>query len=369
MRVILFFLSLTILLQGQTISLKAPASIEPELPGKHSADRWCDRSGYGLAHTYLINYRAHLSDGTTKRYAALRFLAEDFDAIKDRVTVIEVVDAQSGAFIDVQNAFFVLNSSLGSPYSKYLKIAFAKKRAAEEFIRKYGGDIRDFDFALYMATRDIQLDEKYRKNRDERSLKRGQRIYEKVCEEVDPLAFSSLKHLKTHLQSSGVCKRLNERNLQALTRYLWEVKRLNKEVLAQKKRIEVPKSAKCPVCGMFVAKYPKWAAKIAIKGGHAHYFDGVKDMMKYFFHPEKFKGGHSAADFEKITVSDYYTLEPLEAKSAFYVIGSNIYGPMGNELIPFATREQAQNFSDTHFGKKILTFEQITPEIVFALDH
>jgi len=36
-----------------------------------------------------------------------------------------------------------------------------------------------------------------------------------------------------------------------------------------------------PVCGMFVAKYPKWPASISYEG-KIYYFDGVKDMMKYY---------------------------------------------------------------------------------------
>ena len=47
--------------------------------------------------------------------------------------------------------------------------------------------------------------------------------------------------------------------------------------------IEVPEDAKCPVCGMFVSKYPKWVAQIKIKMDIYHYFDGVKDMMKFLF--------------------------------------------------------------------------------------
>ena len=36
----------------------------------------------------------------------------------------------------------------------------------------------------------------------------------------------------------------------------------------------------CPVCGMFVAKYPEWIAAVVFKDGHAHYFDGAKDMFQ-----------------------------------------------------------------------------------------
>ena len=35
-----------------------------------------------------------------------------------------------------------------------------------------------------------------------------------------------------------------------------------------------------PVCGMLVSKYPNWVATIVYKDGHAHHFDGAKDMFK-----------------------------------------------------------------------------------------
>ena len=82
------------------------------------------------------------------------------------------------------------------------------------------------------------------------------------------------------------------------------------------------------------------------------YFDGVKDMMKYYFE----KGGQ----FEQIYVSDYYKLTKIDAKSAFYVSGSNVFGPMGNELVPFASEEDAKTFARDHGGKKIVKFDEIT---------
>ncbi|WP_041958992.1 nitrous oxide reductase accessory protein NosL [Sulfurospirillum arsenophilum] len=119
-------------------------------------------------------------------------------------------------------------------------------------------------------------------------------------------------------------------------------------------KIEVPKDAKCPVCGMFVAKYPQWVAMV--DGEKKFYFDGVKDMMKYSFSQK--------ISAEKLFVSDYYKLSKLPAQKAFYVLGANVYGPMGSELIPFATQEEAQNFTRDHNGQKVLAFDEITEAMV-----
>ena len=66
-------------------------------------------------------------------------------------------------------------------------------------------------------------------------------------------------------------------------------------------------------------------------------------------------------------MKDYYTLNWVDGKSALYVIGSNVFGPMGKELVPFAAQETAGGFLKDHHGKQVLTFTEITPEIVQSL--
>jgi copper chaperone NosL len=53
---------------------------------------------------------------------------------------------------------------------------------------------------------------------------------------------------------------------------------------------------------------------------------------------------------------------------AFYVLGSDAYGPMGRELIPFEKETEAREFLKDHKGKNILRFRDITYSIVKGLD-
>ena len=46
---------------------------------------------------------------------------------------------------------------------------------------------------------------------------------------------------------------------------------------------------KCPVCGMFVAKYPDWVGEIIFTDGSVAFFDGAKDLFKYYFNLDKYK--------------------------------------------------------------------------------
>jgi nitrous oxide reductase accessory protein NosL len=125
---------------------------------------------------------------------------------------------------------------------------------------------------------------------------------------------------------------------------------------------------KCPVCGMFVYKYPDWVGQITFKDGGTFFFDGAKDLFKYYFNLGKYNPGKTAADIAAVRVTEYYDVVPLDAKTALFVVGSNVYGPMGRELIPFKSAEAAQEFRKDHGGTGVLTFDQINPAVIHKLD-
>jgi copper chaperone NosL len=125
---------------------------------------------------------------------------------------------------------------------------------------------------------------------------------------------------------------------------------------------------KCPVCGMFVAKYPDFVDQIVFKDGTHAFFDGVKDMMKYYFDLPKYNPKKTKADVATILVTDYYKLTLIDGFQAFYVIGSDVYGPMGKELMPFKDEAAAKEFKVDHKGTAILLFKDITPAIIKTLD-
>ena len=136
--------------------------------------------------------------------------------------------------------------------------------------------------------------------------------------------------------------------------------------------VETPKPAltdTCPVCGMFVSKYPAWLATVVYKDGHAHHFDGAKDLFKYLLDMPKWAPGHKAEDIEVIGVTEYYTMEMIDAKEAYYVIGSEVYGPMGHELIPLVSEEDAKEYMQDHKGVKIMRFDEVKYKLLINLDN
>lgn len=141
--------------------------------------------------------------------------------------------------------------------------------------------------------------------------------------------------------------------------------------LAQAPAAEPPKPGAmdlCPVCGMLVAKYPNWITTITYQDGHAHFFDGAKDMLKFWHDPGKYASGHSREQITRISVTEYYGLQAIDAKTAYYVVGSDVLGPMGHEFVPLASAEDAADFLKEHKGVRILRFDEITAELPLMLD-
>ncbi len=203
----------------------------------------------------------------------------------------------------------------------------------------------------------------YSNNLSSASIKKlkikGEKIAKVFCDKSKlPKALGDINQTISALKKSQACSNLNDSKLKAVAYYLQ---------YGQEKRakiFKVPHNAKCPVCGMFVYKYPKWAAHMVVDGKD-FYFDGVKDMLKFYFFDEDFK--YDRDKISKVEVRDFYTLESIDATKAFYVIDSKVYGPMGKELIPFKTQKEAKNFIADHEGR-IVKFSETTPQMVIELD-
>ena len=129
-----------------------------------------------------------------------------------------------------------------------------------------------------------------------------------------------------------------------------------------------PAKAKCPVCGMFVAKYTEWICSLSFKDGNRAYFDGPKDLFKFYLNPGRYGSARKQADVAAIQVKDYYSLASIDGREAYFVIGSDVFGPMGKELVPFAKKADAEGFLNDHGGKRLVRFGEITPALMKSLE-
>lgn len=119
---------------------------------------------------------------------------------------------------------------------------------------------------------------------------------------------------------------------------------------------------RCAVCGMFVHKYPNWLATTVFADGGQVFFDGPKDMFRYLLELEKYAVGDR--EIAGVYVTEYYRVRLVDATTSYFVAGSDVMGPMGAELIPFATRDEAEGYSLDHGGQEILEFDEVSLEKV-----
>jgi len=358
MKAIIILLTLVLSLSAYNFS-KASTG-EPHLVQQGKEKEWCPVCGMNVKMFYKTSHTAELNNKTPRQYCSMRCLVEDKKEYGIDNSSIKVVDAKSEKLIDARDAFYVLDSDVKGTMSRVSKLAFKTKADAEEHIKKFNGKIVTFDEAMKAAKESLKSDNAFTQSTKEKKVyAMGKKIYEKMCaKDIDEINYLEINELKADIKDSKLCKPMDEQKLQALALYLWEVKRLGEQGKIEGK-IEVTKDEKCHICGMFVYKYPKWASQIYYPKTH-YSFDGVKDLMKYYFLN---KDGIS-----KILVTDYYSQKAIEARDSFFVVGSDVYGPMGDELIPFAKLEDAKTFSLDHKGKKILEFGEIDEIVIQKLD-
>jgi nitrous oxide reductase accessory protein NosL len=130
------------------------------------------------------------------------------------------------------------------------------------------------------------------------------------------------------------------------------------------------KNTTCLVRHIAVYKDPKWVAKIEVRNGKTVYFSSPKSLFEFYHRPGKWfdVGVKSERDFNKIVVTDYITLNPINAEEAFYVYGSRATSPAGDDLVAFKTEKDAKNFTAEYSGKRILKFNEISDALIRLLN-
>ena len=124
----------------------------------------------------------------------------------------------------------------------------------------------------------------------------------------------------------------------------------------------VQEEHRCANCGMYTHIHPNWEQKVISSDKGTMYFDGARCMFKIILDSTT-----APKHIEEIQVKDYYSLQYIDGKKAFYVIGSDVLGPMGNELIPFSTKPAAEEFLIDHKGEKIVLFDEVDMVLIMKL--
>jgi nitrous oxide reductase accessory protein NosL len=119
-----------------------------------------------------------------------------------------------------------------------------------------------------------------------------------------------------------------------------------------------------------IYKNPIWASKIEFSNKKFAYFSSPKSMFEFYFTKFKWKkfDAKTIDDLENMFVTDFKTLETVDAKKAYYVYGSRKISPAGDDLVSFKTKEAAQSFKDNENGKRIFRFSEVSNGLIRLLN-
>ena len=119
-----------------------------------------------------------------------------------------------------------------------------------------------------------------------------------------------------------------------------------------------------------VYKNPTWAAKVVTKSSKEFYFVSPKSLLEYYFNPEKWPKAQTPTqqDIKALVVTDYTTLKPIDASKAYYVYGSNITSPAGDDLPSFKKYGDALEFANKYNGKRIMEFKEVSKALIELLN-
>jgi len=117
----------------------------------------------------------------------------------------------------------------------------------------------------------------------------------------------------------------------------------------------------CTVCGMYPARYPKHNCQIWAMDGSTLHFCSTQCMVNFNADPGKYADKPVKTKMSWVTL---YSDGMYESTfGAYYVVGSQVNGPMGREALPFKLKKNAEEFVKVN-GGKIVNFPQLTPELV-----
>jgi len=123
-------------------------------------------------------------------------------------------------------------------------------------------------------------------------------------------------------------------------------------------RMSLSQSDRCPVCAMFPARHPEAAAAMTLKSGETFYFCGNGCLLRAWLRPTVYLG-KVRESIDRLVVLDYFSGQPIDARSATWIAGSDVVGPMGPAIIALGDADRLVVFKKRHGGKTVFTFDQI----------
>lgn len=118
------------------------------------------------------------------------------------------------------------------------------------------------------------------------------------------------------------------------------------------------KEEKDIICSLEPYKMPEFATQVEFKNGKKLTFSCLKCMMIFYYKNTNWEefGAKSVEDIKYLKATDYKTHKTIDVSKGYFVYGSTLMGPKGDDLIPFEYEADAKEFMKDKSGKRIMTF-------------
>ncbi|AFM23393.1 nitrous oxide reductase accessory protein NosL [Desulfomonile tiedjei] len=112
----------------------------------------------------------------------------------------------------------------------------------------------------------------------------------------------------------------------------------------------------CAVCRMYPARYSKHKCQLIDKDKKVHHFCSTQCLFRFLGNPREFVNNDTKPAM--IWVTDYQSGSWISAKTAYYLVGSRIQGPMGHEALAFDKNAEALSTAHQQ-GGDVLVFSEV----------
>lgn len=127
---------------------------------------------------------------------------------------------------------------------------------------------------------------------------------------------------------------------------------------------ELSRDHACNVCGMIIVDFPGAKAQIHYTDRKYSVFCSTLDLFLFYHQPDR------PANIAALYVNDMGKADQarphghwIDAQKALYVQGGDVMGPMGEALVPFASKDDAEAYRKKH-GGRVISFSEVTEDML-----
>lgn len=112
---------------------------------------------------------------------------------------------------------------------------------------------------------------------------------------------------------------------------------------------------RCAACGMKLREDSPWRSEVQLGSASARHFDTPRCALEFYL--------HHRSESPRVRVQEYYRRTFEDASELRFVVGSDVLGPMGPDLVPVAPT-RAEGFVREHGGARVVGLGDVTLDLL-----